>query len=63
MVILSRWGDIVYETNDIEAPWDGTMNGTTVQEGSYIYYISVKDGQGKLYEHRGFVVMLVNREK
>jgi len=63
MVILSRWGDIIYETNDIGAPWDGTMNGTTVQEGSYIYYIAVKDGQGKLYEHRGYVVMLVNREK
>lgn len=63
MVIMSRWGDIIYETRDINAPWDGTMNGETVQEGSYIYYISVKDGKGKLYENRGYVVMLVNREK
>ncbi len=63
MVIMSRWGDIIYETRDASAAWDGTMNGETVQEGSYIYYIAVKDGKGKLYEHRGYVVMLVNREK
>jgi gliding motility-associated-like protein len=63
MVIMSRWGDIIYETNDYTQPWDGTMNGVTVQEGSYIYYISVKDGKGQLFEFRGFVMMLVNREK
>jgi gliding motility-associated-like protein len=63
MVIMSRWGDIIYETRDIEAPWDGTMNGVTVQEGAYIYYIAIKDGKGKLFENRGYVTMLVDREK
>jgi gliding motility-associated-like protein len=63
MVIMSRWGDIIYQTNDIAAPWDGTMNGETVQEGSYIYYIAIKDGKGKLFENKGNVLMLVSREK
>lgn len=59
MIIFSRWGDFVYETNDIFAPWDGTMNGKLVQEGAYVYYIAVNDGEGRLYERRGTVTMLV----
>jgi hypothetical protein len=39
------------------------MNGVTVQEGAYIYYIAIKDGKGKLFENRGYVTMLVDREK
>jgi gliding motility-associated-like protein len=63
MVIFSRWGDVIYETKDINAPWDGTMNGKMVQEGTYTYYISVKDGKGRAYDRVGYVTMLVNKEK
>jgi len=60
MIIFSRWGDFVYETNDVLAPWDGTMNGKLVQEGAYVYYVAVNDGEGRLYERRGTITMLVN---
>lgn len=63
MIIYSRWGDVIYETDDINAPWDGKMDGTFVQEGAYPYYISVKDGQGRLYEKVGYVIMLNQREQ
>lgn len=63
MFIFSRWGDIIYETNDINAPWDGTMNGEFVQEGSYAYYITVEDGKGRAYEQSGYVLMLNSKEK
>ena len=63
MIIYSRWGDIIYESTDITVPWDGTMNGKTVQEGSYTYYMSVKDGQGRVYDETGYVLLLVASEK
>jgi gliding motility-associated-like protein len=63
MVIFSRWGDVIYQTEDFSAPWDGTMNGSTVQEGTYTYYITVKDGKGKAFDRSGYVTMLVNKEK
>lgn len=63
MLIYSRWGDVIYETNSIDEPWDGKMNGKYVQEGAYPYYISVKDGKGRLYERVGYVIMLTEREK
>jgi gliding motility-associated-like protein len=63
MSIFSRWGDIIYETNDINAPWDGTMNGKLVQEGSYAYFISVEDGKGRAYDQSGYVLMINSRAK
>jgi gliding motility-associated-like protein len=60
MIIYSRWGDVIYETNDINSPWDGKMNDKIVQEGSYAYYIYIEDGKGKAYEYRGYVVTLIN---
>lgn len=63
MIIYSRWGDVIYETTDINQPWDGAMNGKTVQEGTYTYFVSVKDGEGREFNNTGYVVMLVDREK
>lgn len=63
MIIYSRWGDVIYQTDDIDAPWDGRMNGKLVQEGVYTYFISVEDGNGRPYEARGTVVMLSNRDQ
>lgn len=57
--IFSRWGDLVFETEDLEQGWDGTLDGKLVQEGAYAYYMGIRDGRGTLYEKRGTVVMLV----
>lgn len=61
LFVYSRWGDVIFETTDINAHWDGTMNGEIVQEGMYIYYISVEDGKGRPHEVRGKVLMLSER--
>ena len=37
--IFDRWGSIVYESNEIKAPWDGTMKGKTLPLGVYTAYI------------------------
>lgn len=63
MLIYSRWGDVIYDTNDIAAPWDGFMNGEPVQEGVYVYYIQIKDGKGRLEERRGTVTLLTARDQ
>lgn len=35
--IFNRWGEIVFEANDPDFVWDGTYNGTIVQDGSYTW--------------------------
>ncbi len=42
MEIFSRWGELVYETNDPYINWDGRhMNGNEVAEGVYYYTCDV----------------------
>jgi len=62
MIIYNRWGDPIFETDDIFEGWDGTVNGNLVQEGQYMYYISIADGFGGFNERRGAVLMLVSKD-
>ncbi|MBU46631.1 MAG: hypothetical protein CMD28_04295 [Flavobacteriales bacterium] len=41
MIIMNRWGDIVYSTNDINKFWDGRFKGNPVKQGVYTYYIEI----------------------
>ena len=40
--VYNRWGQIVFETNDQTAAWDGTQNGKPVQSGVYAYKLTYK---------------------
>ncbi len=35
LVVLNRWGNEVYRTSDIDACWDGTLNGKELPMGAY----------------------------
>ncbi len=37
--IYNRWGEMIFETGDIEKGWDGTYKGQLVQQGTYVYRI------------------------
>ncbi len=37
--IYNRWGELVFETTDIENKWDGTFRGQLLNPGVYVYYI------------------------
>lgn len=39
IVIFNRWGNKVFESSDINSPWDGTNGGSDVPEGTYFYII------------------------
>lgn len=59
--IFSRWGDYIFETNELSKKWDGKMKGGDyVHENAYVYYITVKDGRGVLHERRGLITVLKN---
>lgn len=59
LLIYNRWGEIIWETNDPYAKWDGTYNGIPVQQGTYNWTISVKDliNDAK-YEYQGYINLL-----
>lgn len=59
MEILSRWGDVLFSTEDAEEGWDGTYQGTYAPEGSFGYFITLQDGSGKIFQHQGMMHLLI----
>lgn len=55
--IYTRWGEKIFETNQIGVGWDGTHNGEQVQTGGYVYRIEFTDPQGNKVEREGTVIL------
>jgi gliding motility-associated-like protein len=57
IVVYNRWGQVVYETNQVNAGWDGRTNsGTEVPEGTYFYVIEATTTTKETYT--GYVTLL-----
>ena len=41
--IYDRWGELMYETFDMTAGWDGRYEGELVEDGVYIWSLSFGD--------------------
>lgn len=57
--IINRWGQVFWTTNDPEKGWDGTSGGQPVPLGVYAYYCNFRNGEGREFEKRGTVTMLM----
>jgi gliding motility-associated-like protein len=56
MQIFNRWGEIVFETRDINVGWDGTYNSVIVQDGTYTWTLAFKETMSdKRHAHTGNV--------
>jgi gliding motility-associated-like protein len=42
MLIYNRWGELLFESHDIEEGWDGRKNGKMCQGDAYVYLITFK---------------------
>jgi len=40
MQIYNSWGELIYETNDYGAGWDGTVKGSPAPSSVYVYVIT-----------------------
>jgi gliding motility-associated-like protein len=53
MMIWSRWGQIVFNTNQPQKGWDGLYNGSLQPAGTYIYIIHFTDSDGLPVDLKG----------
>jgi gliding motility-associated-like protein len=56
-VVYNRFGEKVFEANDINQSWDGTLNGVDQPAETYGYYYRVRCIGGELYEQKGNVTL------
>jgi gliding motility-associated-like protein len=43
LLVFNRWGEIIWETHDVNAKWDGTYHGKVAPQGSYNWIARVKN--------------------
>ena len=58
MRIFDRWGEVVFETQELLGSWDGKANGKPAPTGVYVYWFQVHAISGKEGEHIGSVSLL-----
>ncbi|MGL5892459.1 MAG: gliding motility-associated C-terminal domain-containing protein, partial [Bacteroidia bacterium] len=58
LLIYNRWGNLLFESNDTTAGWNGRFNGNEVEDGTYYYIINATDTDGKQYLLKDFVTLI-----
>ncbi len=56
--IFNRYGQMVFETTDIEEGWDGTHNGVELNPGVFVYYVNVTFIDGSAGQIKGNVTLV-----
>ena len=56
--IYNRWGELIFETFDIDEGWDGTYNNYRVPIGVYVWKVVTKDLNDEQISHVGHVTVL-----
>ena len=62
MKIFDRWGELIFETTNMQNGWDGTANhGSKISEtGVYVYKIAVRDYEHRYHDYVGHVTLLAS---
>lgn len=58
MVIIDRWGKVVFETKDPNVFWDGNINGKSAPMGVYSYVVHYRSVGGMPLEEKGTVTLI-----
>jgi gliding motility-associated-like protein len=57
-IIFNRWGEKVFESNDINEPWDGTYKGKLLNPDVYVYKVQLSYLTGKTAEQKVSISIL-----
>lgn len=58
MKIFDKWGQKLFETNNIYNGWDGYVNGQHSSAGLYSYIVTYKSTEGQDYIKRGTLLII-----
>lgn len=59
MTIYNRWGEVIFESHNVEVGWNGTYGGEIVESGVYIWHIIADESMSdKKVEFHGHVTVL-----
>jgi len=56
--VFNRWGELVYESNNLFEGWDGTFRGKPQEMDAYAYTLRVRFANNRIEERQGNVTLL-----
>ncbi|MGD0583756.1 MAG: PKD domain-containing protein, partial [Bacteroidales bacterium] len=56
--IFNRWGTLIFESHDINIPWNGYYHGKLCKQGVYVWFVEGKYANGKPFKKVGDVTLL-----
>ena len=56
--IFNRWGTLIFETYDINKPWNGYYKGSLCQQGVYVWLVEGKYANGRPFKKAGDITLL-----
>lgn len=56
--IFDRWGQIVFETHRPDEGWDGNIKGRPARMGIYVYQLTYRLNEKKMFSRRGMVNLI-----
>jgi hypothetical protein len=56
--VFNRWGEMVFETNDVNKGWDGYFKGQICYPAVYDYYIEGTCSDGNVLVKKGNVTLI-----
>jgi gliding motility-associated-like protein len=56
--IYNRWGELIYQSNDVNESWDGTYKGKVVATGTYVWKLIYLDARLLRTTKYGYVNVL-----
>ena len=56
--IFNRWGNLVFETNDIDKGWNGEFNGVPQPLDVYVYDVEAVTSTGEIFKKHGNLTLL-----
>jgi len=58
MQIYSKWGQLVFSSNDVTKKWDGTFKGKKMPMGSYLWMLNYTNTRGRKFYEQGMVQLI-----
>jgi gliding motility-associated-like protein len=56
--IYNRWGNLVFQSNDLSIGWDGKFKGKDQPIDTYIYTITIETMSGQRLTKKGSVLLI-----
>jgi len=59
MLIFNRWGQMIFESEDMNHQWDGTYKGEKVQTDTYVYKIFATGEESGSFQKTGKITVII----